>query len=92
MELVEIDAIDSKPAQRVFAGGAQVVGAAVGRPADQPPGGRFAAGAGAFVAAFGRDQEVVVGEERFGDELFRDPRAVGIRRVDELDTQLDGSA
>jgi hypothetical protein len=35
VELVEIDAIEPEPAQRCLAGGAKVVGAAVGRPADQ---------------------------------------------------------
>jgi hypothetical protein len=35
VQLVEIDAIESKPAQRCLAGRAKVGGAAVGRPADQ---------------------------------------------------------
>jgi hypothetical protein len=70
VELVEIDAIESKPAQRCLAGGAKVAGAAVGRPAGQLAPGRPAAGAGAFVAAFGSDEETVVGKESFGDELL----------------------
>ena len=39
VELVEIDAIEAEPAQGCLAGGAKVVGAAVGRPAGQLSGG-----------------------------------------------------
>jgi hypothetical protein len=35
VELVEIDSFESKPAQKCLAGGAEVLRAAVGRPADQ---------------------------------------------------------
>jgi hypothetical protein len=70
MQLVEVDAIEPEPAQRRFAGGAKVAGAAVGRPPDQFPSGIPAAGACAFVAALGRDKQAVVREESFGDELL----------------------
>lgn len=92
VQLVEVDAVESKPVQRRFAGGAKVVGAPVRRPAGQLSCGRPAAGACAFVAAFGSDEQAVVGREGFGDEFLRNARTVGVGRVDQLDTQLDGPA
>ena len=70
MELVEIDAIEPEQAQRCLAGGAKVAGAAVGCPAGQLSRGWLAAGADAFVAAFGSDEKAVVGKESLGDELL----------------------
>jgi hypothetical protein len=92
VQLVQLDAVEFKPAQRRLAGGPQVVGAAVGRPPDQLAPGRPAAGPGAFVAALGRDKNAVVGRESFGDELLGDTGSVGVGCVDELDAQLDRSA
>ena len=70
VQLVEVDAVEFKPAQRRLAGGPQMVRAAAGRPPDQLAPGRPAAGPRALVAAFGRDEEAVVGRESFGDELL----------------------
>ncbi len=92
VQLVELDAIQFKPAQRRLAGGPQVIGAAVGRPPNQPAAGEPAAGPGAFVAALGRDEKAVIGREGFGDELLRDTGPLGVGCVDELDSQLDRSA
>src|SRR5882724_4001394 len=50
VQLVEVDAVEFKPAQRRLAGGPQMVRAAVGRPPDQLAPGRPAAGPRALVA------------------------------------------
>jgi hypothetical protein len=70
MQLVEVDAIEAEAAQRRFTGRAKVARAAVGRPPGQFPFGIPAAGARALVAALGRDEQAVVREESFSDELL----------------------
>ena len=84
MELVEVNALEPETAQAAFALFPQVLGAAVRVPL---------AGAWAYQPALGGDDEVVgVRVEGLGDEVLADLGAVGVRRVDEVDAELDGPA
>src|SRR5918994_833572 len=50
-------------------------------------------GAGAYESTLGRDDQILWGRmKRLGDELLAHVRAVGVRSVDEVDPELDGSA
>ena len=84
MKLVEVDALDAQRAQAALERRAQVLRAAVRRPAP---------GAGAQQPALGGDHEAVgVRVQRLGDELLAHPRPVAVGGVDEVDAQLDGAA
>ena len=83
VELVEVDPLDAEAAQAPLAGGPQCFGTAVGRPFVGPV---------APEAALRRDQEAVVRVEGLAHEALRDFGAVRVRRVDELNAELDGAA
>src|SRR5439155_7983644 len=84
VELIEVDAVEPKPAQAALACPLQVVRPAVGPPLP---------GAWSAVAALGRDDEVRwVRPQRLGDQAFADVGTIGIGRVDEIDAQLNGAA
>jgi hypothetical protein len=81
VQLVQVDALDAQAAQARLAGGAQVLGPAVGVPAlRRRP----------HDAALGRDHEPRrVGMQCVGDQPLVGLGAVGVGRVDEVHAELD---
>ncbi len=81
MELPQVDALDLEPAQAQLDALVQVL-----RTAHRSP----LARAGTGIRALGRDHETVsVGVEGFRDQGFVRVRPVGIRRVDEVDAEIE---
>ncbi len=81
MELVELDALEAQPSQAARAGLAQMLRPAVGMPLVR---------AAARQATLGGDDEIVrVGVQGFGDQPLRDLGALCVRRVDQVDVQID---
>src|ERR1700722_6823733 len=84
MQLVDVDPIEAKSFQAAFHRLAQVLRAGIVGPLVWPR---------AIPSPLGRDDKVLgVGRQRFGDQLFADMGTVGISRIDEIDSQLNGSA
>src|SRR5207248_271142 len=82
VQLVEVDALEPEPAQAAVARGAKVLGSPVRLPLVGP---------GTLEARLGCDHEPPrVGVERLGDEPLAHLGAVGVGRIDEVDTELDG--
>ena len=87
MELVEVDAVGLQRAQRRLAGRAQVLGAAVRRPAPI---------AVAREAALGGDEDVVapalqgLGDQALAVTDVAVVARVGVGRVDEVDARVEG--
>src|ERR1039458_8766934 len=78
MELIDIDAVEAQPLEAAFDGFNNVSGAGVVLPDS---------GAVAGPANLGGDDQVLgIGKERFGDQLFRDIRAIGVGRIDKVKT------
>ena len=77
VELIDIDAVEAQPLEAAFDGFNNVSGAGVVLPDS---------GAVASPANLGGDDQVLgIGEESFGDQLFRDIRAIGVGRIDKVD-------
>ena len=84
VELIEVDALQLQAAQTSLTRLAQVLGPAVGVPLVGP---------GPHEPTLGGDHQVVgVRVEGLGDQVLAHLGAVGVRRVDEVDAELDGSA
>jgi hypothetical protein len=84
MELIQGDMVQPQASQAALASLPQMFRSAVGMPLS---------GAGAYESTLGRDDQILrVRMERLGDELLAHVRAVGVRSVDEVDPELDGSA
>src|SRR5439155_16239124 len=84
VQLVEVDALELKPAQAAVARRAEVLRSPIGLPLVGP---------GALEAGLGRDHEPLrVGVERFGNEPLAHLGAVGVRGIDQVDTELEGAA
>src|SRR5258708_15429618 len=83
VELIQRNLIEAQPAQAALTGRAQVLGAPVGLPAPR---------ARSSVAALGSDDQVAgIGVQRLGDQVLADFRAVGVRRVDEVDPEFQST-
>ncbi len=79
VQLPQIDTRDAKPAQAHHHALTQIF-----RPPQRPP--RLRARPGE--AAFRRDHHVFVRMQDLADEILADERAIGIRRVDEIDAEF----
>ena len=84
MQLVELDRVQSQPAERPLTRLPQVVGIAIGIPLIRT---------GPHVPALGGDQEVLgIGMQGLGNQLLAHVRAVGVGGVDQVDAQLHRTA
>ena len=84
VELVERDLVELQPGQAPVAGLAQVLRTPVGLPLVRPR---------PRQPALGGDDEIVgIGVQRLGDQDLAHVRAVGVGRVDEVDSEIDGPA
>ena len=79
MQLPQVDRLDAEPP----AAGMRLLDQ-IFRPAERNPDVR----SGARKAALGRDMDLVVGRERFTDQLFGKIGPVGIRGVNEIDAKV----
>ena len=84
MQLVYVDPVEAQSLQAAFHRLAQMRRAGIVGPLVRPR---------AIPSSLRRDDKVLgVRRQRFGDQLFADIGTIGISRVDEVDSQLDGSA
>src|SRR5829696_8373418 len=77
MQLIEVDALELQPSQAALEGVSQALGPAVRRPRARPLPVETALG--------GDEQALRIRVERFGDELLANPRAIRVRRIDQVD-------
>src|ERR1700693_4458461 len=83
MQLIKINLVQAQPAQTAFAGRSQVFWLSIFNPL---------VGTWPHIAALGGDhQPGRIRVQRLGYDLFAHARTIGIRGVDEIDSQFDSA-
>ena len=83
VELIEVNGISLQPPQAHLDALAQILGPTDRQPLVRPLPRQTALG--------GDDHAVRIGRQSFADDVFGDFRAIGVRRVNEVDADLDGA-
>src|SRR5262245_44041394 len=83
MQLINVDAVQPQSFEAALYRLPQMLRTGIVRPLIRP---------WTIPATFGRDhQPLGIRRQRFGNQLFADVRAIGVRGIDEVDTQLCGT-
>src|SRR3981189_1074918 len=83
MQLIQINPVQAQPAQAAFAGGSQVFWLSIFDPL---------VGTWPIKASLGGDHQIFrIRMQRLGYDFFSHARTIGVRRVDEIDSQFDSA-